>query len=57
MSRSPPFIDPETNELDLEQIRAEAVPVAALVLLFAAVALVPFVLAFTSAAPPSSGRC
>lgn len=41
---TPPFIDPATTELDTSQIYAEAVPVAALVLLFGALALIPFLL-------------
>lgn len=41
---SPPFIDRESGELDLDQIRAEAFPVAGLVVLFGALALLPFLL-------------
>lgn len=39
---SPPFIDRESGELDLGQIRAEAFPVAGLVVLFGTLALLPF---------------
>jgi len=42
-SRSPPFIDRESGELDFGQIRAEAFPVAGLIALFTGLALVPLV--------------
>lgn len=42
MSSSTPFIDRETGALDTTQIREEAYPLAGLVLLFAGLALVPF---------------
>ncbi|SNZ11891.1 hypothetical protein SAMN06269185_1421 [Natronoarchaeum philippinense] len=48
MPASPPFVDPSTNTLDTDQIVAEAVPLAKLVGLFAAVALVPMVLSFVA---------
>lgn len=41
---SPPFVDPESGGLDLGQIRSEAFPVAGLVVLFGALALLPFLL-------------
>lgn len=37
---SPPFIDQESRELDLGQIRDEAFPLAGLVVLFGALALI-----------------
>jgi len=39
---SPPFIDPETGALDGGQIRNEVFPLAALVVLFGALALLVF---------------
>lgn len=42
MSKTPPFIDPATGELDTDQIRAEAYPLTGLVGLFAGLAFVPF---------------
>ena len=44
MPSDPPFIDPVSRELDTAQIRAEAFPLAGLVVLFGALALLPFVL-------------
>ena len=44
MSDGPPFVDPETGALDTAQIRREAYPLAGLVMLFGALALIPFVL-------------
>ena len=41
---SPPFIDLESGELDLGQIRAEIFPLAGLVVLFGGAALLPFLL-------------
>jgi len=41
-----PFVDVETGTLDRDQILAEAVPLARLVLFFGLIALVPFALAF-----------
>lgn len=41
---SGPFVDPASNELDTSQIVSEAIPLAGLVLLFVAVAAVPFLL-------------
>ena len=41
----PPFIDPDSGELDLEQIRAEVFPLAGLILLFGGLALLLFLLA------------
>ncbi len=40
----PPFIDRESGELDLGQIRAEVFPLAGLVLLFGGLALLVFLL-------------
>ncbi|MFW6436983.1 MAG: hypothetical protein ACOCYZ_05055 [Halococcoides sp.] len=37
--RAPPFVDPDSQELDLGQIAREAVPLAALVVLFGGAAL------------------
>jgi len=42
---SPPFIDPESDELDLAQIREEAFPLAGLIVLFGGAALLVFLLA------------
>ena len=44
MSDSPPFIDSESGELDTSQIRAEAFPLAGLIVLFGGLALIPFLL-------------
>lgn len=44
MSKSPPFIDPASGELNFDQIRAEAYPLTGLVALFAGLAFVPFLL-------------
>ncbi|WP_276248600.1 MULTISPECIES: hypothetical protein [unclassified Haladaptatus] len=41
---SPPFIDQESGELDLSQIRAEVFPLAGLILLFGGLALLVFLL-------------
>lgn len=46
MSPSTPFVDGESGALDTEQMLAEAVPLAKLVGLVVAVALVPFAFAF-----------
>ncbi|WP_310898814.1 hypothetical protein [Haloarcula onubensis] len=43
---SPPFVDRGTGELDRDQLLAEAIPLGKLVGLFAALAVVPFALAF-----------
>lgn len=40
----PPFVDREAGTVDIDRILAEAVPIAELVGLFVAIALVPFVL-------------
>ncbi|WP_247728820.1 hypothetical protein [Halovivax limisalsi] len=45
MASSPPFVDPESGELDVGQIRAEALPLAGLVVLFGGTALLVFVIA------------
>jgi len=45
MSPSSPFVARENGSLDFEQIRAEALPLAGLIMLFAGLALVPFFLA------------
>ena len=52
MSDGPPFVDPETGALDTAQIRREAYPLAGLVMLFGALALVPFVLSLFAGEPP-----
>ena len=44
MSGSPPFIDRESRELDLNQIYNEALPIAALVVLFGGLALLVFLI-------------
>lgn len=41
---SPPFIDPESGELDLDQIRAEVFPLAGLIVLFGGAALLVFLI-------------
>ncbi|OYR38937.1 hypothetical protein DJ82_10880 [Halorubrum sp. Ib24] len=41
---SPPFIDPESGELDVREIRAEAFPLAGLIALFGGAALVLFLI-------------
>ncbi|WP_144799217.1 hypothetical protein [Halorubrum depositum] len=41
---SPPFIDPESGELDVRQIRAEAGPLAGLIVLFGGTALLLFLI-------------
>lgn len=41
---SPPFIDPDSGELDLGQIRREAFPLAGLIVLFGGAALLVFLL-------------
>jgi len=45
MSPSRPFIEPGSGGLDTDQILVETYPLAGLVLLFAGLALVPFLLA------------
>jgi predicted membrane-bound spermidine synthase len=42
---SPPFIEPESLGLDTDQIRNEALPLTGLIMLFAGLALIPFLLA------------
>jgi len=54
MPSTPPFIDPETGELDFDRIMYEAVPIAKLVALVAGVAVLPFALA-TLAGPTAVG--
>jgi hypothetical protein len=46
---SPPFIDQESGELDLGQIRAEVFPLAGLILLFGGLALLVFLLTLLAA--------
>lgn len=41
---SPPFIDQESGELDLGQIRAEVFPLAALIVVFGGLALLVFLI-------------
>lgn len=41
---SPPFIDPESGELDVRQIRAEAGPLAGFIVLFGGTALLLFLI-------------
>jgi hypothetical protein len=54
MSNGPPFVDPDTGALDTAQIRTEAYPLAGLVMLFGALALVPFVLSLFAGESPLS---
>ena len=54
MSDDPPFINPERGTLNTAQIRTEAYPLAGLVMLFGALALVPFVLALFADGSPLS---
>ena len=54
MSDGPPFIDPDDATLDTAQIRREVYPLAGLVALFGALALVPFVLALFADGSPLS---
>ena len=42
MPSETPFVNPRTNELDTEQILREAIPLAKLVAVVAAAALLPF---------------
>ncbi|WP_227133443.1 hypothetical protein [Halorubellus salinus] len=42
MPSDTPFVDPRTNEIDALQVLREAIPLAKLVALVAATALVPF---------------
>lgn len=44
MSTRRPFIVPETGALDMAEIRREVYPLVGLIALFAALALIPFVL-------------
>lgn len=44
MPPSPPFVDRETGTVDIDQILAKVVPLAKLIGLFVALALVPLVL-------------
>jgi hypothetical protein len=46
---SPPFIDQESSELDLGQIRDEAFPLAGLIVLFGSLALLVFLVVLTVA--------
>lgn len=46
MSPSPPFVDHSTGTIDTTQILVEAIPLAKLVGVFVALALVPFGLVF-----------
>ena len=42
MADSPPFVNRETGELQLRQIWTEAVPIVGLIVLFGALALLPY---------------
>lgn len=55
MSKSPPFIDPASGELDFDQVRAEAYPLTGLVALFAGLAFVPFLLVILFAGSSTLG--
>ena len=46
---SPPFIDRESGELDLSQVRAEVFPLAGLILLFGSLALLVFLIMLLAA--------
>ena len=46
MSPSPPFVDRETGTIDRRQVLREAIPLARLIGVFVAVALVPFAFVF-----------
>ncbi|WP_254523028.1 hypothetical protein [Natrinema caseinilyticum] len=46
MAPSRPFFDPQSGELDTDQLLEEAVPLAKLVAVVGAIALVPLVLQF-----------
>lgn len=52
MASDPPFVDPD-GTLDLRQLWAEAIPLAALVMLIGGLALIPFlfVIAFAGSSP------
>ena len=52
MSDDPPFIDSDDATLDTAQIRRETYPLAGLVALFGALALVPFVLSLFAGGSP-----
>ena len=54
MSDDPPFISPKRGTLDTAQIRRETYPLADLVMLFGALALVPFVLSLFVGGSPLS---
>ncbi|WP_205596746.1 hypothetical protein [Halostella salina] len=54
MPSTPPFIEPETGELDFDRIMYEAIPIAKLVVLVVGVAVLPFSLA-TLAGPTALG--
>lgn len=45
------FVDPETSAIDTNQILAEAIPIAKLIGLFVAIALVPLVFVFLLGGP------
>lgn len=55
MQPSPPFVDPDTGALDTTQIKAEVLPLAGLIALFAGLALVPFVVVFLFAGNSALG--
>jgi hypothetical protein len=55
MTPSTPFIDSENGGLDIDQIAGEAVPIAYLIGLFVAVALIPFALVFLFAGNSTLG--
>ncbi len=55
MAPSRPFVDPGTGQLDVEQILAEAIPLAKLAGLFVLVALVPFAFVFLFGGPSGLG--
>ena len=52
MASTRPFVDGTTGALDTDQILVEAVPLAKLIGLFVAVAIVPFTLAYFGGPSP-----
>lgn len=46
MSPSNPFIDRETGQIDTDRVLVEAIPIAKLIGLFVAIALVPLLVVF-----------
>jgi hypothetical protein len=55
MSSTPPFVDPESNELNIAQIVTEAVPILGLVVLFGLLAALSFLLGTLFGSPLGLG--